>query len=187
MVRYCAACIAFARKGRQLRGGGCVCRFILFSFFLHSSQSIFHYVPPALQKCDSSLSLPPVSVHPSFHVLRSVGIKTTVIKFYHVFPVLHHSQLFLHLLNFHFYLYSFGLWRICFYYLFLHSLTDSIVWLRCHCRSLTKFICAINLPFNSPNFDYMKFLDYLTSKPYDIFTLFPFAEISIRRDLNVHH
>ena len=61
----------------------------------------------------------------------------------------------------------------------------SAIWLRLQCHSLTKFICAVYLPPNS--FDYVKFFDYLISKVEYILSHFPFAEISILEDFNVHY
>ena len=67
----------------------------------------------------------------------------------------------------------------------LESSEFSTIWLRLQSHSLTKFICAVYLSPNSS--DYRKFFDYLTSKVEHILTLFPFAEISILGDFNVHH
>ena len=61
----------------------------------------------------------------------------------------------------------------------------STIWPTLQCHSLTKFICAVYL---SPNYsDYVKFFDYLTSKVEHILSHFPYAEISILGDFNVHH
>ena len=46
-------------------------------------------------------------------------------------------------------------------------------------------VCAVHLSPNSS--DYNKFFDNLTSKVEHILTLFPFTEISILGDFNVHH
>ncbi|KAK8395869.1 hypothetical protein O3P69_005762 [Scylla paramamosain] len=67
----------------------------------------------------------------------------------------------------------------------LESSEFSTIWLRLQSHSHTKFICAVYLSPNSS--DYKKFFDYLTSKVEHILTLFPFAEISILGDFNVHH
>ena len=67
----------------------------------------------------------------------------------------------------------------------LESSEFSTIWLRLQSHSLTKFFCAVYLSPNSS--DYRKFFDYLTSKVEHILTLFPFAEISILGDFNVHH
>ncbi|MPC17220.1 hypothetical protein E2C01_010069 [Portunus trituberculatus] len=58
------------------------------------------------------------------------------------------------------------------------------IWLRLNSHSLIKFICAVYL---SPISDYSKFFDYLTSKVEHILSLYPFTEISILGDFNVHH
>ncbi|MPC23847.1 hypothetical protein E2C01_016915 [Portunus trituberculatus] len=52
-------------------------------------------------------------------------------------------------------------------------------------HSLTKLICAVYLSPNSS--DYNKFFDYLTSKVEHNLFLYPFAEVSILGDFNVHH
>ncbi|MPC85353.1 hypothetical protein E2C01_080123 [Portunus trituberculatus] len=67
----------------------------------------------------------------------------------------------------------------------LQSSEFSTIWLRLNSHSLTKFIYAIYLSPNSS--DYSKFFNYLTSKVEHILSLYPFAEISILRDFNVHH
>ncbi|MPC74323.1 hypothetical protein E2C01_068680 [Portunus trituberculatus] len=67
----------------------------------------------------------------------------------------------------------------------LKSSEFSTIWLRLKGRSLTKFICAVYLSPNSS--DYSEFFDYLTSKAEHILSLYPFAEISILGDFNVHH
>ncbi|XP_063889700.1 uncharacterized protein LOC135116266 [Scylla paramamosain] len=67
----------------------------------------------------------------------------------------------------------------------LESSEFSTIWLRLQSHSHTKFICAVYLSPNSS--DYKKFFNYLTSKVEHILTLFPFAEISILGDFNVHH
>ena len=67
----------------------------------------------------------------------------------------------------------------------LDSSEFSTIWLRLQCHSLTKFICAVYLSPNSSN--YVNFFDYLTSKVEHILSHFPFAEISILGDFNVHH
>ena len=67
----------------------------------------------------------------------------------------------------------------------LESSKFSTIWLRLQSHYLTKFFCAVYLSPNSS--DYRKFFDYLTSKVEHILTLFPFAEISILGDFNVHH
>ncbi|MCP3678980.1 MAG: hypothetical protein GY782_01260, partial [Gammaproteobacteria bacterium] len=61
----------------------------------------------------------------------------------------------------------------------------STIWLRLNCHSSTKFFCAVYLSPNST--DYVKFFEYLTSKVEHISSIFPFAEISILGDFNVHH
>ncbi|MPC41506.1 hypothetical protein E2C01_035100 [Portunus trituberculatus] len=67
----------------------------------------------------------------------------------------------------------------------LESSEFSIIWLRLNSHSLTKFICAVYLSYNSS--DYSKFFDYLTSKVEHNLFLYPFVEISILGDFNVHH
>ena len=67
----------------------------------------------------------------------------------------------------------------------LDSSEFSTIWLRLHCHSITKYICAVYLSPNSTN--YVKFFDYLNSKVEHILTHSPFAEISILGDFNVHH
>ena len=69
----------------------------------------------------------------------------------------------------------------------LESSEFSTIWLRLQCHSLTKYICAVYLSPNSS--DYVKFFDYLTSKGGVDYILshFPYAEISILGDFNVHH
>ena len=67
----------------------------------------------------------------------------------------------------------------------LESSEFSTIWLRLQCHSLTKFFCAVYLSPNSS--DYVKFFDYLSSKVEHILSHFPFAEISILGDFNVHH
>ena len=67
----------------------------------------------------------------------------------------------------------------------LESSEFSTIWLRLQSHSITKFICAVYLSPNSS--DYVKFFDYLTSKMEHILNHFPFAEISILGDFNVHH
>ena len=67
----------------------------------------------------------------------------------------------------------------------LESIEFSTIWLRLQCHSLTKFIYAVYL---SPNYsDCVKFFDYLTSKVEYILSHFPYAEISILGNFNVHH
>ncbi|MPC30751.1 hypothetical protein E2C01_024021 [Portunus trituberculatus] len=61
----------------------------------------------------------------------------------------------------------------------------SIIWHRLNSHSLTKSICAVQLSSNSSGFS--KFFDYLTSIEEDILFLYPFAEITILGDFNVHH
>ena len=67
----------------------------------------------------------------------------------------------------------------------LKSSEFSSIWLRLQSHSLTKFICVVYLSPNSS--DYVQFFDYLTSKVKYILSHFPYAEISILRDCNVHH
>ncbi|MPC21610.1 hypothetical protein E2C01_014600 [Portunus trituberculatus] len=67
----------------------------------------------------------------------------------------------------------------------LESSEFSTIWLRLNSHSLTKFACAVYLSSNSS--DYIKFFDYSTSKVEYILSLYPFAEISILGDFNVHH
>ena len=67
----------------------------------------------------------------------------------------------------------------------LESSEFSTIWLRLQCHSHTKFICAVYLSPNAS--DYVKFFDYLTLKVEHILSHFPFAEISILGDFNVHH
>ena len=67
----------------------------------------------------------------------------------------------------------------------LESSEFSTIWLKLSSNSITKFICAVYLSPNSS--DYVKFFDYLTSKVEHILSHFPFAEISILGDFNVHH
>ena len=67
----------------------------------------------------------------------------------------------------------------------LESSDFSTIWLKLDSNSITKFICAVYLSPNSS--DYSKFFDYLTSKVEHILSHFPFAEISILGDFNVHH
>ncbi|MPC58382.1 hypothetical protein E2C01_052386 [Portunus trituberculatus] len=66
----------------------------------------------------------------------------------------------------------------------LKSYEFSTIWLRLNSHSLTKSICVVCVSPNSS--DYSKFFDYLTSKVEYILSLYPFAEISILRDFNVH-
>ncbi|MPC50112.1 hypothetical protein E2C01_043934 [Portunus trituberculatus] len=61
----------------------------------------------------------------------------------------------------------------------------STIWLRLCSHPLTKFICAVHLSPNSS--DNSKFFHYLTCKVKHILSLYPFAEISIHGDFNVHH
>ena len=61
----------------------------------------------------------------------------------------------------------------------------SLIWLRFQCHSLTKFIFAVYLSLSPSN--YVKFFDDLISKVEYILSYFPYAEISICRDFNVHH
>ncbi|MPC29159.1 hypothetical protein E2C01_022379 [Portunus trituberculatus] len=61
----------------------------------------------------------------------------------------------------------------------------STIWLRLNSHSLTKFIGAVYLSPNSSG--YSKFFDYLTSKVEHILSHYPFTEISILGDFNVHH
>ena len=67
----------------------------------------------------------------------------------------------------------------------IESSEFSTIWLRLQSHSRTKYICAVYLSPNSS--DYVKFFDYLTSKVGYILSHFPYAEISILRDFNVHH
>ena len=67
----------------------------------------------------------------------------------------------------------------------LESSEFSTIWLRLQCHSLTKYICAVYLSPNSS--DYVSFFDYLISKVEYILYHFPYAEISILGDFNVHH
>ena len=67
----------------------------------------------------------------------------------------------------------------------LESSEFSTIWLRLQCHSITKFICPVYLLPNSS--DYVKFFDYLTSKVEYILSHFPYAEISILGEFNVHH
>ena len=67
----------------------------------------------------------------------------------------------------------------------LESSEFSTIWLRLQHHSLIKYICAVYLSPNS--FDYVKFFNYLTSKVKYILSHFPYAEISILGDFNVHH
>ena len=67
----------------------------------------------------------------------------------------------------------------------LESSEFSTIWLRLQSHSITKFICAVYLSPNSS--DYVKFFDYLSSKVEHILSHFPFAEITILGDFNVHH
>ena len=57
--------------------------------------------------------------------------------------------------------------------------------LRLQCHSPTKYICAVYLSANTS--EYVKFFDYLTSKLECFLSHFPYAEISILGDFNVHH
>ncbi|MPC11168.1 hypothetical protein E2C01_003826 [Portunus trituberculatus] len=69
-----------------------------------------------------------------------------------------------------------------------HALESSefyTIWLRLNSHSLTKFICAVYLSPDSS--DYSKSFDYLASKMEHILSFYPFTEISILRDFNVHH
>ncbi|MPC48610.1 hypothetical protein E2C01_042389 [Portunus trituberculatus] len=61
----------------------------------------------------------------------------------------------------------------------------STIWLRLNSHSQTKLICAVYLFTNSS--DYSKFFGYLTSKVEHILFFYPFAEISILGNFNVHH
>ena len=65
----------------------------------------------------------------------------------------------------------------------LESLEFSTIWIRLHCHSLTKYTRAVYISTNSS--DYVKFFDYL--KVEYILSHFPYAEISILGDFNVHH
>ena len=67
----------------------------------------------------------------------------------------------------------------------LESSEFSTIWLRLQCQFSTKFLCAVYLSPNSS--DYVRFFDYLTSQVEHITSQFPFAEISILGDFNVHH
>ncbi|MPC66207.1 hypothetical protein E2C01_060353 [Portunus trituberculatus] len=67
----------------------------------------------------------------------------------------------------------------------LESSEFSTIWLRLNSHSLTKFICAIYVSPNS--YDYSKLFAYLTSKAEYILSLYPFAQISILGDFNLHH
>ena len=67
----------------------------------------------------------------------------------------------------------------------LDSSVFSTLWLRLTCSSSTKYICAVYLSPNST--DYQKFFDYLNSKVEHILSKFPFSEIIILGDFNVHH
>ena len=67
----------------------------------------------------------------------------------------------------------------------LESSEFSTIWFRLNCHSTTKFFCAVYCSLNFS--DYVKFFDYLTSKAEHILTNFPFVEISILGDFNVHH
>ncbi|XP_050715769.1 uncharacterized protein LOC126998326 [Eriocheir sinensis] len=64
----------------------------------------------------------------------------------------------------------------------LDSPKFSTIWLRLHCHSLTKYICAVYISPSSTS--YVEFFDYLNSK---METHSPFAEISILGGFNVHH
>ena len=67
-----------------------------------------------------------------------------------------------------------------------HNLESSeTIWLRLQSHSLTKFICAVYLSSNSP--EYVKIFHYLTSKVGYILSYFPYAAISILGYFNVHH
>ena len=66
----------------------------------------------------------------------------------------------------------------------LKSFEFFTIWLRLTRHSLIDSICVFNL---SPNCsDYSKIFDYLTSKVEHILSLYPFAEISVLGDFNVH-
>ncbi|MPC59609.1 hypothetical protein E2C01_053633 [Portunus trituberculatus] len=67
----------------------------------------------------------------------------------------------------------------------LESSKFSTIWIRLKRHSLNKFFSAIYLSHNSSN--YRKLFDYLTSEVEHILSLFPFTEISILGDFNVHH
>ena len=67
----------------------------------------------------------------------------------------------------------------------LESSEFSTTWLRLQCHSLTKFIGVVYLSPNSS--DYVKFFDYMTSKVKYILSHYPYAEISILGDFNVHN
>ena len=74
-------------------------------------------------------------------------------------------------------LFSFSIWSWL-----LHLCTQRHNLLLCPCPWI---FCA---PYRSPNSsDYLKFFQYLTSKVEHILTNFPYAEISILGDFNVHH
>ena len=67
----------------------------------------------------------------------------------------------------------------------LESSEFSTIWLRLQSHFLIKYICAVYLSPHSS--DYVKFFDYFTSKVEYILSHFPYAEISILEDVNVHH
>ena len=67
----------------------------------------------------------------------------------------------------------------------LESSEFSTIRLKLQSHSLTKYICDIYISPNSS--DYVKFFDYLTSKVEHILSPFPYTEISILGDFNVHH
>ncbi|MPC30347.1 hypothetical protein E2C01_023609 [Portunus trituberculatus] len=66
----------------------------------------------------------------------------------------------------------------------IESSKFSTIWLQLNSHSLSKFICAVYLSPNSS--DYSKFFDFLTRKVEHILSLYPFTEISILGDFNVH-
>ena len=61
----------------------------------------------------------------------------------------------------------------------------STIWLRLQCHSLSTYICAVYLSPNSS--EYVKLLEYLTSKLKYILSHFSYAGISMLEDFNVHH
>ena len=67
----------------------------------------------------------------------------------------------------------------------LESPDFSTLWLRLSSHSSTKFICCVYLSPNSTN--YNAFFDYLNSKLEQILSSFPFSEIILLGDFNVHH
>ena len=67
----------------------------------------------------------------------------------------------------------------------LESSEFSTIWIRLQYHSLIKFICAVYL--SPKTSDYVKFFYYLFSKVKYILSHFPYAEISILGDFNVHH